>query len=437
MNKKLTILVLFAGLVWSYLMLKESSLVYSKQKVFKEDVEKQIRLFADAFVLIKENYVEEISAKKLVYGALKGMISSLDSYSQFMEPDVAEIVKADTGGEFGGLGIRITSREGYITVITPLPDTPAYRMGIMPGDKIVKIEGENAKGITLREAVKKLRGPKGTKVTISIAREGEDELLEFTITRDIIVPRKVYKKMLDDSIGYLRLVEFTEDAPDKLKHSLLELKKEGMEGLILDLRNNPGGLLNAAVEISEFFVDKKQLIVYTKGRRSDQNRNFYSQKGPVDNETPMVVLINKGSASGSEILAGCIKDVSRGLIMGEQSFGKASVQSIIDLEDNSALRLTTAKYYTPSGVSIHDKGITPDIEVKLTKEQRKKILKQQEIIYNLPEEEKNKREKEKIIDPQIQRAHDVLIARKIFSGTAKKAVGNAKKAEKEEQKKEE
>ncbi len=417
-NKKIKIWFLIGVMIFTFITFRSYVLVYSKEKS-EVDIHKQIRLFTDAFILIKENYVEEISIKDLIYGALKGMVGALDSYSQFMEPEVAKLVKSDTAGEFGGLGIRITSRDGYITVITPLPDTPAYRIGVMPGDKIVKIDGDDAKGILLRDAVKKLRGPKGTKVTISVAREDEEELLEFTITRDIIVPKKVYKKILDDNIGYLKLVEFTEDAPKKFKKALQELKQENIEGLVFDLRNNPGGLLSVAVEISGMFVKNGQLIVYTKGRRADQNREFKSKGEPLAGEIPLVVLINKGSASGSEIVAGCIKDLGRGIIIGEQSFGKASVQSIIDLQDTSSLRLTTAKYYTPGGVSIHDKGIKPDIVVSLSKEQRKKLASQQEEILKLSEEEKKKREKEKIIDPQLERAHDVLVARKIFINASK------------------
>ena len=415
MNKRMKIFMLVIGVAVSLVLLKP---IYSKEK---ENIEQQIRLFSDAFHLIRENYVEEVSAKDLVYGALKGMMGALDPYSQFMEPDVAELVKADTEGEFGGLGIRITSQDDYITVITPLPDTPAFRIGIMPGDRIVKIEGEDAKGIGLREAVKKLRGPPGSTVTISIAREGEKELLSFTITREKIVPVKVQKKILDNNIGYLRLIEFTGDAPDKLRKAFEELIDKGIEGLILDLRNNPGGLLSTAVEVVNIFVEKGQLIVYTKGRREDQNREFRARRRPVSLDMPLVVLVNKGSASGSEIVAGCIKDISRGIIMGEQTFGKASVQSIIDLEDGSSLRLTTAEYYTPGGVPIHNKGVTPDIIVPITKEERKQILKQQEEIYNLPEDEKEKLQKEKFIDPQLARAHDLLVARKIFLRNVKES----------------
>jgi carboxyl-terminal processing protease len=432
-NKRFKILFYIAIAVFSLYAVKGHEPAYSKAKA-EDDIHKQMRLFTDVFTLIKDNYVDEITAKDMIYGAMKGMVSALDPYSQFMEPDVAELVKSDTEGEFGGLGIRITTIDDYVTVITPLPDTPAYRIGIMPGDKIVRIEGEDAKGLTLRDAVKKLRGPKGTSVTISVAREGEDELLDYTITRDIIVPKKVYKKIIDDKIGYVRLTEFTEDAPAKLKKAVRYLQDKKVEGLVFDLRNNPGGLLTAAVDISGFFVEKGQLVVYTQGRRPEQTRKFYAKKTPIANKIPLVVLINKGSASGSEIVAGCIKDISRGIIVGEQSFGKASVQSIIDLEDGSSLRLTTAKYYTPSGVSIHDKGIEPDIVVEITRDQRKKIIEQQEVILNLSAEEKKKREEGQIIDPQLQRAYDLLIARKIFMKETGEKEEQTESEEKEQKK---
>jgi carboxyl-terminal processing protease len=412
-KKQFRIFLLFWVILLPLVTINLNDQLYSKEKS-SENLQENIRLFADTLMLIRENYVDEVSFKDLIYGALKGMVSTLDAYSQFMEPDQAELLKSDTEGEFGGLGIRITTQDDYITIITPLPETPAYRVGVMPGDKIVKIDGESAKGISLREAVKKLRGPKGSKVKLSIARNGEAELLEIEIIRDIIVPKKVYKKVLKGNIGYVRLVEFTEDAPDKFKKALKNLLDQKVKGVIFDLRNNPGGLLSAAVEISGFFVEKGELIVYTKGRRPEQNRKFYAKSAPVTADMPLVVLINKGSASGSEIVAGCIKDLGRGVVVGEQSFGKASVQSIIDLEDESSLRLTTAKYYTPSGISIHGKGIEPHISVSLTREQRIKIIEQQEEIINLSEKEKKVKEAEKSVDPQLERAMDVLTVRSIF-----------------------
>lgn len=386
--------------------------VHSKESISR--IEEQMRIFSDIFVLVTENYVEEVDVEALMRGAYKGMLGELDAYSSFLEPEATELLRSDTEGEFGGLGIRITSENNYITVVTPLPDTPAFRLGILPGDRIVRIEGESSVGLSLREAVSKLRGPKGTEVTISISREGEKDLIEYTITRDIIVPQKVFSNILEGNIAHLRLVEFSEDAPEALLEELKGYEEEGIEGIILDLRNNPGGLLSSAVRVANFFLDRGELIVYTQGRRPDQNRKYHGPQKAWNTEIPLVVLVNRGSASGSEIVAGAIKDNERGVILGENTFGKASVQSVIDLEGGSSLRLTTAKYYTPSGVSIHDKGIEPDIKVILSPEVQLQIHRQQEEILNLPEEEARQREEEKITDTQLSRAHDLLRARRLF-----------------------
>ncbi|MEA3507011.1 MAG: S41 family peptidase [Elusimicrobiota bacterium] len=416
MTKKFKIFVIAAGILGATALLGNYAALYSNNNNGSgESISQQIRIFSDAFMIIKDNYVEEISPKKLIYGALKGMIGALDNYSQFMEPDIAERVKSDTEGEFGGLGIRITSQDNYITVITPIKDTPAYEMGIFPGDQIVEIEGKSAKDISLREAVNKLRGEPGTDVTISIAREGEEGLLKFTITRDIIVPRKVYSEIIRDDIGYLRLVEFTGDAPEALKEAIENFKEKGIGGgLILDLRNNPGGLLSSAIDVANLFIQKGELIVYTEGRRADQNRKFYAAKKAILPDIPLAILVNKGSASGSEIVAGSIKDLKRGIIIGETTFGKGSVQSIIDLADGSSLRLTTAKYYTPSGVVIHGSGVEPNIEVSISKETRIQLAKQRQIIYDRRKKVEEDSGDEQIVDPQLQRAIDILVARKIF-----------------------
>ncbi|MGM0441200.1 MAG: S41 family peptidase [Elusimicrobiota bacterium] len=416
-NLKIKVIFIIGVIAMTVVAARDYGVLYSKQtnsnNSNEDNISQQMRLFTDAFMLVKENYVEEINAVDLVHGAIKGMIGALDPYSQFMEPDISEVIKEDTEGEFGGLGIRITTQDGYITVITPLPDTPAYRKGIQPGDKIVKIEGESAEGISVHEAVQKLRGPEGSEVNISVAREGEEELLEFDITRGRIVPKKVYKKILDKKIGYIRLVEFTDDAPQKLEKTIKDMMEQNIEGLIVDLRNNPGGLLSSAVEIADMFLKKDSLIVYTEGRRQNQNREFHSRRKPITEDLPLAVLINKGSASGAEILAGSIKDLSRGILLGDTSFGKASVQSLIDLEDGSGIKLTTAHYYTPSGNKIHGQGIEPDIEVEITQEERKKIAESQQIIYD-PDSEEEEKESHKIEDPQLKRARDILIAREIF-----------------------
>ncbi|NLB34914.1 MAG: S41 family peptidase, partial [Elusimicrobia bacterium] len=312
---KASLIILFISTVSSFVL----SPIHSKENI--ADVESKMRLFSDIFVLVTENYVEEVDLDALMKGAYHGMLAELDAYSTFLEPEASELLKSDAEGEFGGLGIRITSEDKLITVVTPLPDTPAFRMGILPGDKIVKIEDESAVGLSLNEAVQKLRGPKGTEVTIGISREGEDDLIEFTITRDIIVPQKVFSDMLEGKIGYLRMVEFSDDAPSALEKELTNLKEEGAEGIILDLRNNPGGLLNSAVSTANFFLPKGSLIVYTEGRRLDQNRKYYGRKETWDPEIPLVILVNRGSASSSEIVAEALKDHKKGIILGETTFG--------------------------------------------------------------------------------------------------------------------
>jgi carboxyl-terminal processing protease len=324
-----------------------------------------IELFTDALTIIQSEYVEEVEAKDLIYGALKGMLSSLDDYSQFLDPDAYKEIKVETEGKFGGLGIEITIKNGLLTIISPIDDTPAHRAGLKAGDKIVKIEGELTKDITLMEAVKKLRGKPGTKIDITVLREGEEKLLDFTITRDIIKIESVKEaKVLEDKIGYIRLANFTEDTPREFEKALVSLEKEGLEGLVLDLRNNPGGLLNVAVETADKFILAGNVIVSTKGRNPEQIIEFKSHGRNTHPSYPLVVLVNEGSASGSEIVAGAIQDHRRGVILGTQTFGKGSVQTIIPLKDGSALRLTTSKYFTPSGRAIHGTGITPDVIVQ-------------------------------------------------------------------------
>ncbi len=384
------------------------------------EIYEQIKLLSEVFTMIRDNYVEAVDAKKLIYGACEGMVSKLDPFSQFMDPAAHEMMKSETEGEFGGLGIRIAIREGILTVVTPLPRTPAYELGILPGDKIIKIEGKDTKDITISDAVKLLRGKPGTKVVISILREGERDLLDFTMTRAVIKIESVpNSEMLTDKIGYIELSEFSKDTPVELNKAWKKLEKQGMESLILDLRYNPGGLLTTAVEICKNFIGDRKLIVYTRGRSEEQVIKFFAENKAEHEKIPLVILVNKGSASGSEIVAGCIQDWKRGIILGEKTFGKASVQSLMPLSDGSGLRLTTAKYYTPSGRSIHDVGITPDIVVEVPVETMAKLMKQREKIYGLPEEAEKEREKEKIKDPQIERAKEILLAQERFSDTEK------------------
>jgi carboxyl-terminal processing protease len=322
-----------------------------------------IELFTDVLSIVKKSYVEEVDTKKLIYGAINGMLTSLDPHSSFMPPDTYKEMKIDTKGAFGGLGIEITIKEGILTVISPIEDTPAYKAGIKAGDQILKIDDKFTKDLTITDAVKRMRGIKGTKVTITIMREGLEKPKEFVLERDIIQVKSVKYKVLDDGYGYVRISQFQEKTDDDLEKALQSLRadRKALKGLVLDLRNDPGGLLDQAVRVSEHFIDEGKLIVYTEGREKDSKMRFTSRKGGKEGNYPIVVLINSGSASASEIVAGCLQDHKRAVVMGTQSFGKGSVQTIIPLSDNSGLRLTTARYYTPSGRSIQAKGITPDI----------------------------------------------------------------------------
>ncbi|MBI4350749.1 MAG: S41 family peptidase [Elusimicrobia bacterium] len=351
-----------------------------------------LKVIVDVLELIKESYVEQIDPQKLVYGAAKGMVAELDDYSQFMEPDVYDRVKSDTEGEFGGIGIRVDIREGWLTVVTPLPNTPAWKAEMLPGDKIIKIEGESTRNLIIDEAIKKLRGKPGTQVKITTAREAEDKNAEWltkdiTLTRELIKAENVKWRMLDAKTGYIKIVEFTGHSTENFEKALSELKGKGMEALVIDLRYNPGGLLSAAVDVSKLFMNDNKMIVFTKGRKPENYQEFRANGSAAYELLPVVVLINRYSASASEIVAGAMQDNKRAVIIGERSFGKASVQSMIPLSDKSALRLTIAKYYTPSGKSIqHDAknetgGITPDIEIKVPLETEKKLLQQVEELY--------------------------------------------------------
>ncbi len=322
-----------------------------------------IELFTDVLSIVKKSYVEDVDTKKLVYGAINGMLTSLDPHSSFMPPETYKEMKIDTKGAFGGLGIEITVKDGILTVISPIEDTPAFKAGIKAGDLILKIDDKFTKDLTITDAVKRMRGVKGTKVTLTIMREGFEKTKEFVIERDIIQVKSVKYKVLDDGYGYVRISQFQEKTDDDLEKALQSLQSEHkpLKGLVLDLRNDPGGLLDQAVRVCEHFVEEGKLIVYTEGREKDSKMRFTSRKGGKEGNYPIVVLINSGSASASEIVAGCLQDHKRAVVMGTQSFGKGSVQTIIPLSDNSGLRLTTARYYTPSGRSIQAKGITPDI----------------------------------------------------------------------------
>lgn len=349
----------------------------------------QIQLFSDSIALIQSNYVDEVEPQTLIYGALSGMLKALDPYSQFMDPDTYNEMKVETEGEFGGLGIEISIRDNILTIIAPIDGTPAYKAGLEAGDKIVKIDDETTRDITLIDAVKKLRGEPGTKVDLTILREEERRLFDVTITRDIIKIASLKEaKVLEDGIGYIRIVEFQDGTEEELEKSLKELEKKGIKSLILDLRNNPGGLLNSAVAVSNKFLDANKTIVTTKGRRENHVMEFKARPKKNYYTYPLVVIVNGGSASASEIVAGAIQDNNRGVVIGTKTFGKGSVQTVVPLSDGSALRITTAKYFTPNGTSIINDGIQPDIivEQKEFKVPDKKD-KAEKIFENLDEDE--------------------------------------------------
>jgi C-terminal peptidase (prc) len=324
-----------------------------------------LRLFTEVLSIVQSQYVDEVPPKDIIYNAIKGTLRGLDPHSSFLDPEMYREMQVETSGSFGGLGIEITLRDDILTVVAPIEGTPAYRAGIQPGDRIVKIEGISTKDMQLTDAVKRMRGKPGSRITISVVREGWTEPKDFDIIREQIRVQSVKSQQLEPGIEYIRLRQFQEQTAQDMEAALEKFSKSGkFQGLVLDLRNNPGGLLTSAVEVSEKFLDPGKLVVYTEGRVRAQNMRFQANSRRVFTDFPIVVLVNQGSASASEIVAGALQDWGRGIVLGTQSFGKGSVQTIIPLSDGSGLRLTTAKYYTPKGRSIHGKGITPDIIVE-------------------------------------------------------------------------
>ena len=322
----------------------------------------ELRTFSEVLTQVQKNYVDETKVKDLVQGAIRGMLSTLDPHSAYMTPDMYKEMQVETKGEFGGVGIQIGVKENRLAVIAPIDGTPAHRAGIKAGDYITKVNEDSTKDLSLMDAVQKMRGPKGTKVNLTIQRDGTPDPLQFTLVRDTIKIESVKSKVLDN-IGYVKLTQFQEATGRDLAKALKQLKEQKVQSTILDLRNNPGGLLTAAVEVSEQFLPTGKLVVYTKGRESKKDEWFAKGKDQMD-DSPMIILVNEGSASASEIVAGALQDYGRAVIVGTTSFGKGSVQTILPLGDGSGLRLTTAKYYTPKGRSIQSTGITPDIVVK-------------------------------------------------------------------------
>jgi len=423
--KKRIMLLMAALVVVSFASVAVCAIEKSKseKKNPKEDLYSQVELFSDAIGVIRDGYVDDVDPKKLIYGALKGMLGSLDDYSQFMEPDEYNEIKVETKGEFGGVGIEISGRKGILTVIAPIAGTPAEAAGLEPQDKILKIDGEITKDMSLSDSVKKMRGKPGTTVVLTIWREKEDKIFDVPIKRAIIKIKSIKNAViLEPGIGYIRLAEFQQNTPAELENALKGLEKDKMDALVFDLRNNPGGLLDVAVDVAEKFLPKDTVIVSIKSKDPAKDVVFKSRIKNGRIGFPMVVLVNEGSASASEIVAGAIQDNKRGLVVGQKTYGKASVQTVMGLKDGSALRLTTASYLTPDGNIIRDHGIIPDIVVEkeagkpaVEEDLFEKLEKKEKIDKELKKDKAPAEIEEKVErDSQLDRAVDILKALKIY-----------------------
>ena len=357
--KKKTIINFLILLSILFLFIPKNAYTQSSDKLYEK-----IDLFSEVLEKIQDEYVEEVDQSEVMDSAINGVLQSLDPYSAYMTPEIFQEMETETSGEFGGLGIEVSMESGVVKVISPIDDPPASRAGIKAGDYIVRINGEQVQGKSLLEAVNLMRGPVGTSIKITVRRKGLKKAKIFEIVREIIEIKSVVSKLIDNKVGYLRLRAFNENSSDQLKKEILDLEKNKKTlGYIFDLRNNPGGLLSQAVKISDFFLNDGE-IVSTKGRKSRENRKFFAKKGDKINGKPLIVLINQGSASAAEIVAGALQDQKRAVLLGETTYGKGSVQSIIPLRNKGAIRLTISKYYLPSGKSISEVGVSPDIKVE-------------------------------------------------------------------------
>ncbi len=425
-------------LMWSLAVALSTALIISPtSRPFAkgQDTYENLKIFSEVLSLVESSYVEEVEGQKLIYGAIRGMMKELDPHSSFMSADMFKEMQVDTKGEFGGLGITIGIKNDVLTVIAPIEDTPAWKIGVKAGDQILKVEGDPTKDMSVEDAVKKMRGAPGTPVTITIMREGFEEPKDFTIVRDIIKLKSVKYRMLDEHIALVRVTQFQERTSQDLLAALDDVKASGkpLNGAILDLRNNPGGLLDQAVKVSSEFLPANVVVVSTKGRKASQNMEFKSLGGDRIPGVPMIVLVNHGSASASEIVAGALQDWNRALILGTKTFGKGSVQTVVPLEDGSGLRLTTAKYYTPKGRSIQNTGIEPNLAVSQVNVQPAAVPpkdfhpKEADLKGHLDNEQlqKEKDAKDQIKDKepdettdkddfQLQRAMDILKSWNIF-----------------------
>ena len=355
---RLMVLIMLVGL--------PAQVLYAEESIEepKPDTYNKLKIFSEVLSLIESNYVESVESDTIINGAIRGMVKALDPHTSYLPPASYKEMLVETTGKFGGLGIEISIRDGVLTVVSPIEETPAFKVGIKAGDKIIKIEEESTLDMTLQDAVSLLRGETGSPVTITIFRDSFKAPKEFTIVRAIIKVRSVVHKLYKKDIGYIKIRSFSKNTSVDLDKALAELEKKEISKLILDLRNNPGGLLNQAVEVTDRFLNRENLIVYTKGRSDEQNMRFTSHDKVAGVSYPLIVLVNSGSASASEIVAGALQDLNRAIILGTPTFGKGSVQTIIPLSDGSALRLTTARYYTPSGRVIQENGIEPDIIIE-------------------------------------------------------------------------
>jgi carboxyl-terminal processing protease len=401
-----------------------------------KDVYKNIEIFTEVLRQVEKNYVEPQDSETLIYGAIKGMVQNLDPHSSFMTKEEYDELMTETKGSFSGIGIEITVRDKVLTVVSPIEGTPAYEAGMKAGDKIIMVEGQSTQDMSLIEAVKKIRGPEGTKIKLTIVRQGVDKPLEFSITRGMIPLKSVRNYSLEPGIGYVRISNFQSNTAQDLSSALDELEKDGaLKGLVIDLRNNPGGLLSQAIDVSELFLDSG-VIVSTKGRENAHNIQATAHKDQKQRNYPIIILVNGGSASAAEIVAGALQDNKKAIILGTRTFGKGSVQSILPLSDGSGLRLTTARYYTPSGKSIQTSGITPDIEIPFLtpdekpKESSPQFIREENLRGHIrlegnnfektPEEGSNQEKDEKVKmllekDNQVRQALQLLKSWSVFS----------------------
>jgi carboxyl-terminal processing protease len=397
---------------------------YSIQAAEKDEAYPNLKLFTTVLERVRQDYVDgdRLTYQDLIHGALKGMLNTLDPHSEFMEPSKFDELKKDTEGAFGGVGIVISFKDNFITVVAPMEDTPGFKAGILSGDRITRIDGKSTEKMGLQEAVKRLRGQPGSEITLQVYRPGSAQSTDYKLVRaEIKVPtvkdidgRRDFS-LGENKIGYVRIVQFGEQTASDLEDSLSKLEGQGMEALVMDVRGNPGGLLDQAVKVCEKFLARGTMVVSTEGRNTSQRAEYRATGRNRHANYPVVVLVNGGSASASEIVAGCLQDLKRAIIVGEQTFGKGSVQSILPMQDGSALRLTTAKYYTPSHKVIHEKGITPDILVPMSDEEERDnfIKKTPGGIDSLPEKDQERVRAAR--DPQLERAMDLLKGLRLFT----------------------